>query len=138
MKKKYMLGLVGILAVVSILILTLIRVYFVRSGPQVTTPTPFGWPNYLQFNPNGTNVLPAMPSVVPPKITDLSPKDSELDKISVIVRHADGSREMYLLGPEINADNFIKHLPAGDTLINVLPPARLMMEMVAPTVTSGP
>lgn len=138
MKKKYALGLVGILVVVSILILTLMHMYFVRSGPQATTPTPLGWPNYLQFNPNGTNVLPAMPSVVPPKVIDLSPNAPQDDKTPVVVQLADGTHVMYLLGPEINVDTFVKNLPAGDKLLVIIPPASLMTNPAAPTISHLP
>jgi hypothetical protein len=138
MKKKYIIGLCGVIAISAVMIFALTHIYSVRSGPQASTPTPSGWPNYPQFNPNGTNVLPEMPSVVPPKLIDLSPNDSSLEKASVIVQLADGSREMFLLGPELNVDTFIKHLPVGDKLINVLPSPLIMMSPQAPTIAPSP
>jgi len=121
-----------------VLVLALAYVHAVRSSPQSSTPTPSGWPSYLQFNPNGTNVLPEMPSVVPPNVIDLSPSVSPDDKTPVLVQLKDGTRVEYLLGPELDVDNFIKHLPVGDTLINVLPPPFIMMSHQAPTLIPDP
>lgn len=127
MKQKYLLVLSGVIVVVAILALALILVRSVRSGPQASTPTPpLDGPN-----PNDVNVLPAMTTAVQPKITDLAPEIPYEDKPAVVVRHADGSREMFLLAPDM-LDAFIENLPTGDELKLVLSPPSLTRTQEAP------
>jgi len=131
MKQKYLVALSGMIVAVAVLVLTLIQVRSVRSGPQASTPTPPYSPNTSQLNPNGSNILPAMPTAVIPKITDLAPDIPYEDKPSVVVQHADGSRERYLLAPDmLNA--FIKNLPKGDKFVGDIPPPSLLMTHEAP------
>jgi hypothetical protein len=137
MKKKYLLALGGMILIVTVLALTLTQVRSVRSGPQASTPTPSGGPNYPQFNPNGGNVLPVMPTAVQPKITDLAPNIPYEDKPSVVVQHADGSRERYLLAPDM-FDAFIKNLPKGDKFLGDIPPPSAMLTHEPPISTEVP
>lgn len=133
MKKKYLLVLGGILTIITVLALALTQARSVRSGPPISTSTPSGWPNYPQFDPNNPNrtVIPPMPTAVQPKITDLAPNIPYENKPSVIVQHADSSRERYLLAPDM-LDAFIKNLPKGDKLVGVIPPPSLLMTHEAP------
>ena len=106
--------------------LTLIQVRSVRSGPQASTPTPtYG------FDPNATIVLPAGPTAMQPKITDLAPDIPYEDKPAVVIRHSDGSRERYLLAPDM-LDAFIKNLPKGDKFVGDIPPPSLLITHEAP------
>jgi hypothetical protein len=102
------------------------QVRSVRSGPQASTPTPtYG------LDPNATIVLPTMPTAVQPKITDLAPDIPYEDKPAVVIRHADGSLEEYLLAPgTVNA--FLKNLPKGDKLELKIPPPSAMLTHEAP------
>src|SRR6266496_69022 len=135
MKRKY-LFVAGIVAIIgAVVIFTLVQAHSVRSGPQVSTPTPSGWPNYPEFNPNGGNILPPRPSVVPPKITDLSPNVAYDDKAAVIIRHADRSREEFLIAPGM-VPAFLNSLPPADKLALILPPPSIESHHQAPTITS--
>ena len=126
MKRKY-LFVVGSIAIISaVIVLALIQVNSVHSGPQASTPTP----TYV-LNPNATIILPEMPTAMIPKITDLAPNIPYEDKPSVVVQHADGSREMFLLAPDA-VDAFLKNLPKGDKLSLVIPPPSASMTHEAP------
>jgi hypothetical protein len=122
MKQKYFLALSSVIVIVAVLVLALIQVRSVRSGPQTSTPTPLGGPkgpNPLQLNPN------VMPSVVPPeKTTDLSPDVADEDKGTLIVRHSDGSREAFLIAPDL-VDQFISQLPKEDKLVLIISPGSI-------------
>ena len=132
MKRKYLIA-VGSMAIIgAVLVLTLLQVRSVRSGPQASTPTPpLDELNTSQLNPGDTKVLPAMPTAVQPKITDLAPDIPYEDKPSVVVQHADGSREMFLIAPNM-VDTFLKSLPKADKLVLIIPPPWLMMTNEAP------
>ena len=95
MKQKYLLALSGMIVIGVVLVLVLTQVRSVRSGPQASTPTPTYSPNTSQLNPNGGNVLPVMPSVVPLKETDLSPDVDDYYKGTLIIRHADERRRHF-------------------------------------------
>ena len=127
MKQKYLFALGGVIVVVTILALALIQVRSIRSRPQASTPTP---PLDGPIS-NGVNVLPAMPTTVQPKITDLAPDIPYEDKPSVVVQHPDGSRDRYLVAPDM-LDAFIKNLPKGDKFVGDLPPPSLLMTHEAP------
>ena len=131
MKRKYLLALSGVIVIAAVVVLTLLQVRSVRSGPQASTPTPAYGSGPSQLDSNGANVLPVMPTAVIPKITDLAPNIPYEDKPSVVVQHADGSRERYLLAPDA-VDAFIKNLPRGDTFLVDVPPPSLMMTHEAP------
>ncbi len=103
------------IVIVGVIMLTLAQVQSIRSGPSDPTPTPSGWPDFPQFHSNGGNFPPVMPTVVPPKVTDLAPNIAYNDKVAIIVQHADGSREEFLLAPNM-VDAFNKHLPSGDKI----------------------
>jgi len=137
MQKKYLLALGGMFVIIAVLVLALAQVRSVRSGPQASTPTPNYESNTSQLKPSGTNILPAMPSVVPPKITDLAPDIPYEDKPSVVVQHADGSRERYLLAPDM-LDAFIKNLPKGDKFLGDIPPPSAMLTHEPPLSTEVP
>jgi len=134
-KQKYLIILGSVIGIV--LAVTLAQVRSVRSGPQASTPTPNYESNTSQLKPSGTNILPAMPSVVPPKITDLAPDIPYEDKPSVVVQHADGSREMFLLAPDA-IDAFLKNLPKGDKLSVIIPPPSASMTREPPISTELP
>jgi hypothetical protein len=126
MKQKYLLALSGVIVIVAVLLGALIQVRSVRSGPQASTPTPtYG------LDPNATIVLPNMPTAVQPKITDLAPDIPYADKPAVVVQHADGSREMFLVAPNA-VDAFVKNLPKGDKLGVIFPPPSGRMTHEAP------
>ena len=126
MKRKYLVVVGSIALISAVTILTLTQVRSVRSGPQASTPTPT-----YALDANATIVLPEMPSVVPPKITDLAPHIPYEEKPSIVVQHIDGSREEYLLAPD-TVDTFLKNLPKVDKLEVVIPPPSLMMTHEAP------
>jgi hypothetical protein len=119
MKQKYMLALSGVIVIVAVLLVALIQVRSVRSDPQASTPTPtYG------LDPNATIVLPIMPTAVQPKITDLTPDIPNEDKAAVVVQHADGSREMFLVAPDL-VDQFISQLPKEDKLVQIISPGAI-------------
>jgi hypothetical protein len=67
----------------------------------------------------GQDIAPLSPNaLVPEKVTDLSPGLALFYKVTVFVRHSDGSLEEFYLAPEI-ADKFIQELPVGDELVFV-------------------
>jgi hypothetical protein len=72
-----------------------------------------------------------MPTAVQPKITDLAPDIPYEDKPSVVVQHADGSREMFLLAPDL-IDAFLKNVPKGDKLSVIIPPPSASLKHEAP------
>lgn len=126
MKRTYLLVISGVIIITVVIVLTLMQVRAVRSGLQASTPTPtYG------VNMTATIVVPEMPTVEQPKITDLAPDIPYDDKPSVVVEHADGCQERYLLAPD-DADAFIKYLPKGDTFLVDVPPPSLMMTHEAP------
>jgi hypothetical protein len=132
MKRKYLLALSSVIIIVTALVLALIQVRSVRSGPQASTPTPtYG------FDPNATIVLPARPTAIQPKIVDLAPDIPYEDKPSVVVQHADGSRERYLLAPDM-LDAFIKNLPKGDKFLGDIPPPSMLGNPQPPLGTEPP
>jgi len=137
MQKKYLLAQGGMFVIIAVLVLALAQVRSVRSGPQTSTPTPTYGANTSQINPSGTNILPAGPTAVQPKITDLAPDIPYEDKPSVVVQHADGSRERYLLAPDM-LDAFIKNLPKGDKFLGDIPPPAAMLTHEPPLSTEVP
>jgi hypothetical protein len=126
MKRKY-LFVVGSIAIIgAVIVLALIRVNSVHSGPQASTPTPtYG------LDPNATVVLPVRPTAIQPTIVDLAPDIPYEDKPSVVVQHPDGTREMFLLAPDA-VDEFLKNLPKGDKLSAVIPAPSASMTHEAP------
>jgi hypothetical protein len=133
-KKRYLLGLGGIITVIAALVFAMTQVRIVRSGSITPTPTP---QYHSQFAPNGTNGL-ARPSQTPLKITDLSPNIAFNDKGTVVIQHADGSREGFLVGPDFDIEAFIKQLPAGDKVVAGIPPPSISGFGPAPRITPGP
>ena len=132
MKRKYVFA-VSMIVISAVLVFALIQVRSVRSGSQASTPTP----PLDRPNPNGANVLPAMPTAVQPKIVDLAPNIPYDDKPSVVVQHADGSRERFLLAPDM-LDAFIKNLPKGDKFLGDIPPPSLLANPEPPLNTGQP
>jgi hypothetical protein len=66
-----------------------------------------------------------MPSVVPPKkTTDLSPDVADKDKGTLIIRHADGSKEAFLIALDL-VDQFINQLPKEDKLVQIISPGSI-------------
>jgi hypothetical protein len=132
MKRTYLLVVGSVIIVSVVIVLTLIQVRSVRSGPQASTPTPtYG------LNPNATIILPEMPTAIQPKVVDLAPNIPYEDKPSVVVQHADGSRERYLLAPDM-LDAFIKNLPKGDRFVGDIPPPSMLGNPQPPLTTEVP
>lgn len=104
MRKKFLLVLGTIIAIITVLVLTLTQVCAVRSGPWAPTSTP----NAL--TPFDPDLLPVMPTAIQPEVVDLAAQIPYEDKPSVVVQHPDGSRTMYLVAPD-NIDAFIENLP---------------------------
>jgi len=126
MKRTFLVVISGVIIITVVIVLPLMQVRSVRSGPQASTPTPtYG------LDLNATIVLPNMPTAVQPKITDLAPDIPYEDKPSVIVQHPDGSKERYLLVPDM-LDAFIKNLPKGDKFLGDIPPPSASMTHEAP------
>ena len=132
MKRTYLVVISSVIIITVVIILTLMQVRSVRSGPQVSTPTPtYG------LDPNATIVLPIMSTAVQPKITDLASDIPYEDKPSVVVQHADGSKERYLLAPDM-LDAFIKNLPNGDKFLGDIPPPSMLGNPQPPLSTEIP
>lgn len=132
MKRMYLLLISSGVILSVVIILTLMQVRSVRSGPQASTPTP----PLDRPNPNG-NILSARPTAVQPKVVDLAPDIPYDDKPSVVIRHTDGSEERYLLAPD-TVDAFIKNLPKGDKLMLRIPPPSLLYNPQPPLVREPP
>jgi hypothetical protein len=113
-KKKPFLVLGGMIFTSAVLVLTLLQVRSVHSRPQASIPTP----NALI--PVDDSLLPVMPTGIQPEIVDLAPHIPYEDKPSVVVQHADGSLERYLLAPD-TLDAFIENLPKEDKFLGDIP-----------------
>ncbi|MGB8212258.1 MAG: hypothetical protein WCE68_01750 [Anaerolineales bacterium] len=88
-------------------------------------PTPTQTPSGLVTAGPG-NGLPALYlTATAEKTIDLAPQVSEINKAAIIIQCPDGSLERYLLTPD-GTDAFIKGLPNGVILKNVIPPQSLM------------
>jgi hypothetical protein len=71
---------------------------------------------------SGGYAMPTSVEISPtPKITDLLPSLNSNEKATLIVRHMDGSEEIFLIAPD-RVDLFIHILPTEDTLIQVISP----------------
>jgi hypothetical protein len=127
MKRTYLVVISSVIIITVVIVLTLLQVRSGRSGPQASTPTPpLDGPNL-----NSISALPRMPTAVQPKITDLAPDIPYEDKPAVVIRHADGSLEEFLLAPgTVNA--FLKNLPKGDKLELKIPPPWAKLTHEAP------
>jgi hypothetical protein len=66
-----------------------------------------------------------MKGIPTPEVTDLAPEVATRDKLEIVVQHPDGRRDYYFLAPR-TVDTFIDQLPAGDTVVNIIPPASLV------------
>ena len=123
MKKKYLLGLSGIVLIVVATLM--IQVYAVHSQPPLLTPTPSG---LVTLAPNTIISTPT-----PLKVTDLAPNVATVDKATIIVQHPDGTRESFLLSVQM-IDSILSRLPAGDKIDSIIPPQSLMGHHPLPTV----
>jgi hypothetical protein len=119
--EKIPLVLGDLTAIIAVLILTLIQVHSVRSGPQIASPTPHldGYATMI-FNQSRGTFLPAVPTTAPEQYTDLSPELSFDQKVAVYVLHSDGTRQRYDMAWGM-LYSFIKKLPNGDTLLQTSP-----------------
>jgi hypothetical protein len=133
MKRTYLLVISSVFAMSLIIVLALMQVRSVRSGPQASTPTP----PLDRPNPNSASVVPVRPTAIQPTIIDLAPNIPYDDKPSVVVQHADGSRERYLLAPDA-VDAFIKNLPKGDQYEGMIPPPSMLGNPQPPLGTEVP
>jgi len=71
---------------------------------------------------SGGYAMPTFVDISPtPKITDLLPYLNSSEKATLIVRHMDGSEEIFLIAPD-RVDLFIHILPTEDTVIQVISP----------------
>jgi hypothetical protein len=71
---------------------------------------------------SGGYAMPTSVEISPtPKITDLLPSLNSNEKATLIVRHMDGSEEIFLIAPD-RVDLFIHILPTEDTVIQVISP----------------
>jgi hypothetical protein len=107
MRKKFLLVLGTIIAIITVLVLTLTQVPAVRSEPGTSTPTPTH-----ALTPVDPSLLPEKPTAVQPDVVDLALHIPCEGKPSVVVQHPDSSRTMYLLAPD-ELDSFVNSLPAG-------------------------
>ncbi len=117
MKKRPLIILGGVIAVLAVLAVTWTRVSPVWSAAQDSTPTPSG---IVTLGPVTFAATP-----MPPQVTDLAPSVATRDKAEIIIRHPDGSREGFLLSMEM-IDAFIKRLPPGDRIETLIPPQALV------------
>jgi hypothetical protein len=123
MRKIYLLMVCSTILIALVLVLILVQVRSVRSGPQASTPTPIYGSTAL--GPTGENTLPAMPTAIQPEVVDLAPEIPYEDKPSVVIQHADGSRTRYLLAPS-QVEAFLDNLPEGDKFVLDIPPPSLL------------
>jgi hypothetical protein len=133
MKSTYLVVISSVIIITVVIVLTHMQVRSVRSGSQASTPTP----PFDRPNPNGPSVLPVRPTAIQPTIVDLAPNIPYEDKPSVVVQHADGSRDRYLLAPEA-VDAFIKNLPKGDQYEGMIPPPSMLGNPEPPLGTEAP
>jgi len=71
---------------------------------------------------SGGYAMPTFVEISPtPKITDLLPYVDSSEKTTLIVRHMDGSEEIFLIAPD-RVDLFVHILPTEDTVIQVISP----------------
>jgi hypothetical protein len=117
MHKRLFLVLGGITVISGVIVLTLTQVRAVRSNPQESTATPSG---LVTAGPTVPIYLPTLPP-----LTDLAPEVPLTDKTTIIIRHADGEYEAFLLTPDM-VEAFLNQLPAGDQLDDLIPPQSLM------------
>ena len=70
---------------------------------------------------------PTIPIFIPslPPLTDQAPEVALTDKTTIIIRHANGEYEAFLLTPDM-AEAFLNQLPAGDQLDDIIPPQSMM------------
>lgn len=91
-------------------------------------PTYIGTPPTVTPRPGEVRTPPLAPPTFTPypitKITDKAPELADEDKAHMIVRHADGTYELFLLGPGIIEPE--KLLLPGDKMILLSPPLSLM------------
>jgi hypothetical protein len=103
--------------IVAIFILLSTYVRSVRSSPQESTPTPSG---PVTAGPTVPIYLPTLPL-----LTDLAPEVPLPDKTTIIIQHADGEYEAFLLTPDM-IEAFLNQLPARDQPHDIIPPQSMM------------
>ena len=131
-RRTYFLALSSVITVTAIIVLTLIQVRWVRSGPQVSTPTP------PMDKPNSSgSVLAFRPTAIQPAIIDVVPNIPYDDKPSVVVQQPDGSRDRFLLAPDA-VEAFINSLPKEDQYEGVIPPPSMLGNPQPPLSTVVP
>ena len=116
----------------SLLVLLLLAIVFMTMPAQNLqaqagrTATPAG-----TFTPGpsptfgGPTETPEGLFLPPSRTTDLAPQVSADKKITVVIRHKDGSYENILIPPEKYNESFIQSLPAGDIVVRWIPPQPL-------------
>jgi len=136
-RRRFLIGLAGLIALMLVLSLALARVRSVQSGPA-RTPTPSCLPN-CPVSPLGVPVFPTSPGeLVPDKVTDLSPGVALYYKTAIFVEHPDGTLEVFYLVPEIFQE-FVQGLPAADKVVSVFYPQSMMGPgSVPPTTPPSP
>lgn len=128
MPKKYFVVFISAIVIGAIFILLSTYVRSVRSSPQESTPTPSG---PVTAGPTVPIYLPTLPP-----LTDLAPEVPLTDKTTIIIQHADGEYEAFLLTPDM-VEAFLNQLPTGDQLHDIIPP-QSMMGHEPPIVTLEP
>lgn len=119
MQKKVLLALGGMAVISVVFVLISTQVHSVRSGPGDMTATPSG-----PVTPDYTALF-AFPTMTDRAPTDLAPQVATSDKVEIIIRHRNGKLDSYLLSTDM-VDAFIGHLPAGDKVVDILPPASIV------------
>jgi hypothetical protein len=132
MRNKFLLSIMGSVAIFVALALALTITGSMSSDPQ-PTPTPDCRPDCSTVN---MTPPPEAATVVPPKITNLFPDVPYKDKSWVYVRHPDGSLEAFLVPPAA-VDAFMAQLPVDDALMFVNPPLSIA-GVQPPRVTPEP
>ena len=80
----------------------------IRISPIEPASGGYAMPTFVEMSPT-------------PKVTDLLPNIDDSEKATLVVRHADGSEEIFLIAPD-RIDLFIHILPTEDTVIQVISP----------------
>ena len=80
----------------------------IRISPIEPASGGYAMPTFVEMSPT-------------PKVTDLLPNIDDSEKATLVVRHADGSEEIFLIAPD-RIDLFIHILPTEDKVIQVISP----------------
>ncbi len=133
MNRKVLIPISSLFALLLVLVTLSIPARDLQAQVRQRTPTPAG-----TVTPGPSPTLSGPPETpegrypTPSRVTDLAPQIPRDKKITVIIRHQDGSYEGVLLPWEKYDQNFIRSLPPGDTIVTDIPPQPLI-KMHPPT-----